>query len=56
MGRKRLTPDQEYELKFEDCAACKLVLSKACKTCAVGENFVDADEPEDTFEFMERWS
>ena len=56
MPRKRLTPDQEAELKFEDCAACKLVLSKACRGCVAGENFLDADEPEDAFEFMSRWS
>lgn len=54
MTRRRLTPEDELELKFEDCRACKLVLSKACKGCMSGENFEDADEPDDVFEFMSR--
>lgn len=54
MTRRRLTPEDEMNLKFEECRACRLVMSKACGGCDSGENFEDADEPADVFEFMSR--
>lgn len=55
MSRKPIDPDQYERLKFSECEACKLVLTRACRNCDSGELFEDADEPEDTFEFMSRY-
>lgn len=54
MPPRRLTDEQIAELKFDDCRVCKNVLSKKCRGCDSGENFEDADEPEDVFRFMNR--
>lgn len=56
MTRRRLSQEDLLELKFDDCRACKLVLTKACRGCDLGENFEDADEPEDVVSLMDRWS
>lgn len=55
MPRKPLEPDQIDSLKFSECESCQLVLTRACRSCTAGELFEDADEPEDTFEFMSRF-
>lgn len=56
MTRKRLTPEDIAELQFDECQACTLVLTNACRNCEAGENFEDADEPIDTVDFMRRWA
>ena len=56
MTRRRLNAEDELNLKFgDDCRPCALVLSGACRGCDAGENFVDADEPEDVVVLMGRW-